>query len=82
MVDWDNICCPLCNEKRKNTNKNKVWFDKVLSDKPRGKMVFYCTNITKPKAHKNRIHFEIRYFEVDDDIVSIKAIVVEGRLPK
>lgn len=76
MVDWENIHCPLCGEKRKNTPKTKVRYDPMLSDKKKGKMVFFCTN------HEPRIHFVIQVFHVDDDIISLRAYVFQDRLPK
>lgn len=75
-IDWKNIFCPVCGEKRKNTNKNKIHFDEILSDKQKGKMVFYCTN------HEPRIHIVISLFLVKDDIVSVRAYVFQDRLPK
>jgi hypothetical protein len=73
MIDWENIFCPICGEKRKNTRKNKVWYDPKLSDKSKGKMVFYCTN------HDPRIHFVLEVFEVKNDIVSVRAYVFQDR---
>jgi hypothetical protein len=78
-LDWQNIRCPIpsCNEKRKNTNKNKVWFDSNLSDKKKGKMVFYCTNHSP-----TYIHFVIQIFRVKDQIISVRQYVFTDRLPK
>ena len=75
-MDWENVHCPLCHEKRKNTNRNKVWFDKMLSDKSKGKMVFFCTN------HESLIHFVIEVFEVHNVIISVRQYVFDGRKPK
>ncbi len=72
---WKNIHCPICNEKRKNTKKNKVWFDNALSDRKNGKMIFYCTN------HDDPVHFMIQLFIVKDVLVSVKQYVFHGRLP-
>lgn len=76
LIDWEKIHCPICGEKRKNTNKNKVIYDPMLSEKKKGKMVFFCTN------HDHRIHFCIQYFAVKDDIMSVRAYVFQDRLPK
>lgn len=73
---WENIRCPVCGEKRKNTRKNKVWFDPNLSEKKKGKMVYYCTN------HEFNLHFILRVFEVDNVIVSVNTYVFHDRLPK
>jgi hypothetical protein len=76
VIDWQTIFCPVCGEKRKNTKKNKVWFDPRLSEKQKGKMTFYCTN------HNPRIHFVMQEFIVDDDTVSVSAYVFQDRKPK
>jgi len=76
MIDWSNIHCSICGEKRKNTKTNKVWFDPKLSDKKKGKMVFMCLN------HNPRIHFVIEVFEVNDDISSVRNYVFQDRKPK
>lgn len=76
MIDWQNIFCPLCGEKRKNTKRNKVWYDPALSDKKKGKMVYYCTN------HKQSIHFIMQVFEVNDTIASVRVYVLYDRKPK
>ncbi len=76
IIDWKNIHCPICGEKRKNTTKNKVWFDYALSDKSKGKMVFYCTN------HTPRYYFVFKYYSVDDDFTSMKIYIMQDRLPK
>ena len=74
-IDWKNIFCPICGEKRKNTKRNKVWFDSKLSDKKKGKMVFMCLN------HNPRIHFVIEIFEVNDDIASVRNYVFWDKKP-
>ena len=56
------VYCPRCGEKKKNY-KPKIFFDPKLSDKSKGKMVYYCTN------HKpNPIYFCIEEFAVHDVI--------------
>ncbi len=75
-IEWENIHCSLCGEKRKNTKKNKVWYDPALSSKSKGKMVFMCLN------HEPRIHFVVEFFEVNDDIVSVRNYVFHDRKPK
>lgn len=76
MIDWKNIFCPVCGEKRKNTRKNKLWFDHALSDKDQGKMTFYCTN------HEPRFYFVFKYYAVADDISSVRVYFFQDRLPK
>lgn len=77
-IDWDNIHCPLCGEKRKNTKTTKVRYDPLLSDKKKGKMVFMCTN----HPPNDWIQFVIQVFEVNDVIVSVRSYVFQDRLPK
>lgn len=77
-IDWEHIRCPIpsCNEKRKEGSKrNKVWYDAGLSEKHKGKMVFFCTN------HKPRIYFVMKVYIVNDDIVSVRRYVFQDRLP-
>jgi len=76
LVDWENIHCPICGEKRKDSKKNKVWYDPSLSEKKKGKMVFYCTN------HEPRIHFVLEFFKVYNDIISVRAYVFQDRKSK
>ena len=75
MPEWNNIHCVLCGEKRKNTKKNKIHFDPKLSDKSKGKMVFFCTN------HNPRIYFVVEIFEVNDDISSMRIYVMWDKKP-
>ena len=75
MIDWTNIHCIQCGEKRKNTNKNKIWFDNALTDKKKGKMVFYCTN------HNPRFYFVVKFYTVDDDASAVRTYVMRDRLP-
>ena len=74
-IEWDNIHCVLCGEKRKNTKKNKVWFDPKLSEKKKGKMVFMCLN------HNPRIFFCVEGFAVNDDISSMRIYTVWDKKP-
>ncbi len=76
MIDWENIHCPVCNEKKKQGKNNKVWFDRLLSDKSKGKMVFYCTN------HPSLIHFVTEVFDVNNAIISVRQYVFTDRKPK
>jgi len=75
-IDWKNIFCPICGEKRKNTKRNKVWFDPKLSDKKKGKMVFYCTN------HEPRIHIILEGWEVYDDVITVNTYVAWDKKPQ
>lgn len=76
IIDWANIHC-ICGEKRKDTSKhNKVHYDPKLSDKKKGKMVFFCTN------HDPRLYFVIEIFMVNDDIVSMRRYCMQDRKPK
>jgi hypothetical protein len=61
--------CPDCFEILKNSKLNKVWFDPKLSNKKKGRMVYYCTN------HSNPIHFVVEKFYVKDSLVSIRNYV-------
>jgi len=70
------IYCPKCGEKRKSY-KNKVWYDPKLSDKSKGKTVFFCTN-HEPYA----IHFCYEEFIVNDAIASMRIYVIYAKLPK
>ena len=76
MIDWENIRCPECHEKRKNTKKNKIFYDPLLSDKKKGKMTFHCTN------HEHFIMFVTQVYTVKDVVVSIRQFVFQDRLPK
>lgn len=76
MVNWENIHCPICGEKRKNTRNNKVWYDPKLSDKKKGKIVFFCTN------HPQSIHFVVEVFEVHDAIATVRVYVIYDRKPQ
>ena len=76
VVNWEDIHCVLCGEKRKSTSKNnKIWYDPKLSDKKKGKMVLMCLN------HNPRIHFVVEVFTVNDDIVSVRRYVFQDRKP-
>ena len=76
VMDWDNIHCVACGEKRKPTSKNnKVWYDPKLSEKSKGKMVFFCTN------HDPRIYFVVEIFAVNDDISSMRIYCVHDKKP-
>ncbi|MCV0393667.1 MAG: hypothetical protein K5790_10335 [Nitrosopumilus sp.] len=76
--DWQKVKCPhpSCSEIRKNTPKNKIHFDSNMSDRKKGKMVFWCTN------HNPWIHFVIQIFKVKNQIVSVRQYVFKDRLPK
>ena len=69
------VFCPLCGEKRKSY-KSKVLYDKMLSDKSKGKIVFYCTN------HPYIVHFCIEVLEVNDSISSMRIYVMYDKIPK
>lgn len=76
-INWEKVVCPVCFEQRKNTKNNKVRYDPLLSDKKKGKMVFFCTN------HKDTfIHFVIQVFKVKDQIISVRQFVFQDRMPK
>jgi len=75
-MDWQKVECPICHEKRKNTKKNKVFFNLDLSNKQKRKMVFHCTN------HEHFIMFTIQIFTVKDVIVSVRQFVFQDRIPK
>ena len=69
------VYCPRCGEKKKNY-KPKIFFDPKLSDKSKGKMVYYCTN------HKpNPIYFCIEEFAVHDVITSMRIYVMYDKKP-
>ncbi len=74
-MNWEKIECPICHEKRKNTKKNKIFYDPLLSDKKKGKMCFTCTN------HKHFIMFVTQIHTVNDVIVSVRQFVFQDRLP-
>lgn len=74
-MNWENIRCPVCHEKRKNTKKNKIFYDPLLSDKKKGKMCFTCTN------HKHFIMFVTQVHTVKNVIVSVKQFVFQDRMP-
>lgn len=75
-LDWDKVVCPVCHEQRKNTPKNKIVYDPLMSDKKKGKMVFHCGN------HDRFIMFVIQVFKVKDNIISVRQFVFQDRLPK
>lgn len=75
-MDWENVRCPECNEKRKNTKKNKIFYNPDMSDRKKRKMVFHCTN------HKHFIMFVIQKYVVKDVVVSVRQFVFQDRLPK
>jgi len=75
-MDWENIRCPLCHEKRKNTKTNKITFQPLLSDKKKGKLTFLCSN------HEHFIMFVTQVHTVNDVVVAVRTFVFQDRLPK
>lgn len=76
MIDWSKVECPVCHEKRKNTKRNKIFYNPDLSDRKKRKMVFHCTN------HEHFIMFVIQVFKVKNVITSVRQFVFQDRLPK
>jgi len=74
LIDWESIMCPICHEKRKNTKKNKIFYDPLLSDRKKGKMTFHCTN------HKHFIMFVTQVHTVKNVIVSVRQFVFQDRI--
>lgn len=75
MIDWKKVECPVCHEKRKNTKRNKIFYNPDLSSKKKGIMVFHCTN------HEHFIMFTFKVFLVKNVIVSVKQYVFTDRIP-
>jgi len=69
------VFCPRCGEKRKKRN-SKVFYDPKLSDKSKGKIVFFCTN-----HDPYPIHFCIEEFTVNDAISSMRIYIMYGKIP-
>ena len=70
------VTCPECGEVKK-FHKSKVFFDPLLSDKSKGRFVYFCTN-----HEPQNIHWVYEKFVVKNVIISIRQYVFEGRLPK
>lgn len=75
MIDWQNIYCQFCGEKRKNTKKNKVFYDSYLSRAKKGIHTFYCTN------HSVWLYWTVEIHEVKDAIRSVRNFVFHNKLP-
>ena len=78
--DWQKVKCPdpSCDQVRKNTPSNKIWFDSGMSDKAKGKMVFFCTDT----RHDQPLHFMIKLFIVNNVVFSCNEYVFKSRIPK
>lgn len=68
------VYCPRCGEKKKDY-KPKIFFDPLLSDKKKGKLVYRCTN------HPEWIYFCIEEWEVNDAISSMRIYVIHDKRP-
>jgi len=62
--------------RKERTQKNKIFYDPLLSDKKKGKMCFTCTN------HKHFIMFVTQIHIVKNVIVSVRQFVFQDRLIK
>lgn len=69
------VFCPKCGQQKKS-HKNKVWYDPMLSDLKKGKIVYYCTN------HEPSIHFVLQEFSVNNVLASVRVYVFQDKKPK
>jgi len=76
MIDWENIHCQICGEKRKNTKQNKVFYESYFSKPKKGIRVFYCTNHAVP------VYWSVEIHEVKDAMKAIRNFIFHDKLPE